>query len=179
MIDLLPAATLQPLAPTAAMYLGSQFPLPVRVGACKTVVGLAQRAPDALKPHVNSVYAGAAQRMHFIHTHIPTALPHIGLVSMLDSTGEECVHLALEVVPDLVPVDPEAAAAVCQHLAPRVLALWGLCMRDPMLGEACMDALEALAKLPSCNGQLEVRRCGLHRVMHDSMLLMQLFCYAS
>lgn len=76
---------------------------------------------------------------------------------MMDSSGDECVHLALEVIPDLVSVDAGAAAAVCGHLAPRVLALWGVNMRDPMLGEACMDALEAFAKLPSCNPQLEVR----------------------
>lgn len=191
LVDILPPETLTPLAPAAARHLATQYPLCVRVGACKTVVGLAQRSPDVLKPHINAVYAGRratrcmrhcvtlclALPLHCVlhcvshctlhcvsHRTLYCTLHNVctcpGVASMMDSTGDECVHLALEVIPDLVPVAPEAAAAVCGHLAPRILGLWGSCMRDPLLGEACMDALEALARLPSCNGQLEVRGCG-------------------
>lgn len=79
-----------------------------------------------------------------------------GLQSLLNTSGEEILHLALECLTAVIKADAAAAAAMEPHLSPRLLALWSKHIHDPLLSIDAVEAIEALAKIPSILPSLQV-----------------------
>ncbi len=83
-----------------------------------------------------------------------------GLQNLLNTTGEETLHLALECLTAVIKADAAAAAALEPQLSPRLLALWSKHVHDPLLSIDAVEAIEALAGIPSILPTLQVINLG-------------------
>lgn len=71
-----------------------------------------------------------------------------GLLQLLDTSGEETLHLALECLTAVTKADAAAAAVLEPQLSPKLLALWSQHVHDPLLSIDVLEAIDALAKAP-------------------------------
>ena len=81
-----------------------------------------------------------------------------GLQKLLSTSGEETLHLALECLTAVIKADEAAAVSMEPHLSPQLLALWSKHVHDPLLSIDAVEAIEALAKIPSILPGLQVSR---------------------
>ncbi|KAK9862534.1 hypothetical protein WJX84_000998 [Apatococcus fuscideae] len=123
--------------PPACAALTCEAPA-VHIGACRAVASLCKHCKSTA-----------------LQQHLPAL--HQGLLQLLNTTGEETLHLALECLTAVIKADPSAAAALEPQLSPKLLTLWSEHVHDPLLSIDAVEAIDALAKVPGVLPNLQER----------------------